>query len=334
MKAMLAKMVTLLVFMCVVMSVTLKAEESSKRNLSLLRFKRQDCPDGTYEHEGVTCCRCAPGQRLQKHCTLKPDDRICDFCTTEVTYNSEPTFLDSCEPCSSCDPKANLEVEDKCTIRKNTVCRCQKGYYCDRAKEDCTACHLCKTCGENVVKVPCTATNNTICHEGQKDSDSENNYGRRMAIAVTSTLVFIAAAAGLGVFCWRKKKACFAPKVKPTDSGTGQKIPLLRGVILTPHIPDITTVVGWKNMRDVAMRCGMSPTEIESHQLNSPDSNEWCQGLLNAWVEKEGSQAAEKLVLNLRQIKKKTTAERVEAILGTMDENGHNREGKEQVEKA
>ncbi|XP_062319769.1 tumor necrosis factor receptor superfamily member 6 [Osmerus eperlanus] len=333
MKAMLANMLTLLLFMCVALSVTLKAEESSERNLSLLRFKRQDCPDGTYQHEGVTCCRCAPGQRLQKHCTLKPNDRICVFCKTEETYNSDPTFLDSCEPCRSCDPKANLEVEDKCTIRKNTVCRCQKDYYCDRAKEDCTACHPCKTCGVNVVKVPCTATNNTICHEAQNNSDSENNY----AVAVTATLgSILIAAAVFFCFCfWRKKKARFAPKVKSTDSGTGQEIPLLIGVNLTPHVPDIAKEVGWKIMRNVAIRCGMSNAEIETHQLNSPDVNEWCQSLLSAWVEKEGSQGAEKLVQNLREMKKKTTAEKVESILGARNENGHNnREGKEQVEEA
>ncbi|XP_064868867.1 uncharacterized protein LOC115113221 isoform X3 [Oncorhynchus nerka] len=121
------------------------AERSSQDILitSKLRTKRQSCQDGTYQHEGMACCLCAAGQHLESHCSVSPEDGTCVYCDEDRTYNSDPNSLDSCEPCTSCDPKANLEVEDRCTIFKDSVCRCQQGHYCNKGKEHCRACYPC-----------------------------------------------------------------------------------------------------------------------------------------------------------------------------------------------
>uniref|UniRef100_A0A4W5NP31 Tumor necrosis factor receptor superfamily member 6 n=1 Tax=Hucho hucho TaxID=62062 RepID=A0A4W5NP31_9TELE len=296
-----------------------KAERSSQDILitSKLLTKRQSCQDGTYQHEGMACCLCAAGQHLESHCSVRPEDGTCAYCEEDRTYNNDPNSLDSCEPCTSCDPKANLEVEDRCTIFKDSVCRCQQGHYCNKGKEHCRACYPCTTCRDEGIKVACSATNNTICHAFKEQ-------GSNLAAVLVLTTVLLVAL--IVIIClWRNKKYWFGkclvilPVVGYAKSPEGG----IRGVNLWPHLPDIAKTLGWKDMKQVAEGSGMTHTAIESHQLDFPnDSQEQCSSLLRAWVEKEGmTTASETLVQTLLRMKKKAKAEDIVAIISNK-ENG------------
>ncbi|NP_001167120.1 Tumor necrosis factor receptor superfamily member 6 precursor [Salmo salar] len=313
---------TFLYSLCILCTVRLttplKAERSSQDILitSKLRTKRQSCQDGTYQHEGMACCLCAAGQHLERHCSVSPEDGTCVNCEKDRTYNSDPNSLDSCEPCTSCNPKANLEVEDRCTIFKDSVCRCQQGHYCNKGKEHCRACYPCTTCREEGIKVACTATNNTICNAFKEQ-------GSNLAAVLVLTTVLLVAL--IVIFClWKNNKYCFGPNGGLTElpNRSLEEMQPLRGVDLRPHLPDIAKTLGWKDMKQLAEGSGMTHTDIESHQLNFPnDSQEQCSSLLRAWVEKEGmTTASETLVQTLRRMKKKVKAEDIMAIISNKED--------------
>ncbi|XP_014010123.1 tumor necrosis factor receptor superfamily member 6 isoform X3 [Salmo salar] len=259
------------------------------------------------------------GYHLDSHCSMNLDYGTCIHCEPGRTYNSYPNFLDSCEPCTSCNPKANLEVEDKCTTSRDTVCRCQQGHYCDKGKVHCRACYPCTICGNEGTKVACTPTNNTICHDDQKQGG-----GRSHAAVLASVMVFAVCL----IFCClrRNNKCCFGKKLGQNggltkmanrSSEVAMEMQPLRGIDLWPHLLDIAKTLGWKDMKQVAERSGMTIATIEFHQLNYPnDTQEQCSSLLRAWVENEGmTTASETLIQTLRRMEKNAKADNIMAII-------------------
>lgn len=91
----------------------------------------------------------------------------------------------------------------------------------------------------------------------------------------------------------------------------------LRGIDLWPHLLDIAKTLGWKDMKQVAERSGMTIATIEFHQLNYPnDTQEQCSSLLRAWVENEGmTTASETLIQTLRRMEKNAKADNIMAII-------------------
>lgn len=87
-------------------------------------------------------------------------------------------------------------------------------------------------------------------------------------------------------------------------------------VDLEPHFPDLLTVIGWKDMQDIAFRCSIPNTIIESCQLNHPgDAHEQTLELLRNWNEKQGRGAGNKLIQILQDTGKKKKAQKVTNIL-------------------
>lgn len=81
-------------------------------------------------------------------------------------------------------------------------------------------------------------------------------------------------------------------------------------------VPDIADVLGWNVMQDIAMRSGISNTDIESCKHdNQGDSKQQTLKLLMMWVERHGSHSAEKLLEILQNTKKINKAEKVKSIL-------------------
>lgn len=84
---------------------------------------------------------------------------------------------------------------------------------------------------------------------------------------------------------------------------------------LQPLLPDIAQEIGWKDMKEVAMRTGLS-NAIENVQQNHPgDAQEQTLQLLMTWVQKEGREASNKLIQVLRQSGKNLKADKVKKIL-------------------
>lgn len=85
---------------------------------------------------------------------------------------------------------------------------------------------------------------------------------------------------------------------------------------LEPLFPDLAKAIGWKDMRDIALRSRLSDTEIETCKLSYPtDAYEQTLALLRIWNEKQGRGAGNKLKQMLQDADKKRKAEEVTKIL-------------------
>ncbi|XP_024152628.1 tumor necrosis factor receptor superfamily member 6 [Oryzias melastigma] len=267
---------------------------------ALTEAPNDGCADGTYQHEGVTCCLCGPGQKVLKHCTRNPNDGDCGFCEEGKTYREEPTSETTCEPCDSCShPNANLEVVEQCTTSRNSKCGCQKDYYCD-SKESCVVCHSCKTCESTGVKIACNGTSNTVCN------DSKGGSAGTIAGIIIPILIILGVIGG--ILYWKKKKG----KTNGEDEPDSEELEYLNEVNIEPHLSDIAQVLGWKDMRYIARKSEISNTVIETCKLNHPnDTEESTFELLKTWLEKTGSSGLRSLVQILQKSGKKQKKERI-----------------------
>ncbi|MED6277993.1 hypothetical protein CHARACLAT_019188 [Characodon lateralis] len=300
-----------LIFLHVFCVITLSYSVSTEpevRRLSfreLLRVRRQVCADGTYTHDGKTCCLCSAGQHLIGHCKTSTDNTQCEICQPGSTYSSHPNSKESCEPCTSCSHEnANLEVEESCTIYRDTKCKCKKDHYCPSGTGTCTICQPCDKCDFTGVKEPCSATSNAVCNE-----ESKGLGGGPIAGIVITLLVVVLVFVGLILF--RKKI-----QERPYSPNTSNPVtdPLLP-VDMAPHLADVAEILGWKDMKAVAMSIEMSAA-IESAQLSHPsDSDTWTIELLKRWHEKTGRTASVELIKILQSKNKKSKAEKIRETL-------------------
>ena len=77
-------------------------------------------------------------------------------------------------------------------------------------------------------------------------------------------------------------------------------------------VPAIAKVVGWVEMKNIAVEDGFGGPAIENHQLNHPnDTGEQTVALLMDWEQKHGKEAAEKLVSSLLKNNKTSIVEKV-----------------------
>ncbi|KAI9535477.1 hypothetical protein NQZ68_003031 [Dissostichus eleginoides] len=268
----------------------------------------QQCVDGTYEHEGVACCLCGAGTYVESRCNTTQPGK-CKSCI-EGTYNSHPHSQETCEPCTSCShPNANLELDVSCTRARDATCRCKKDHFCS-SKETCRICYPCKECTEGV-KVACTATNNTVCSE---KTEGGTNTGLIVGLIVPIVLILL----GLLVFFWiRKRNRNNTPDEERNGrTAGGLEIPFLKEPLLDRDLPDIAEIIGWTNMKAVAIRSGMLDTTIENCRLNHVgDAREQTLELLREFVQKESRQALTTLIQTLQNSGKRGIAERVIAKL-------------------
>nr|XP_046258534.1 tumor necrosis factor receptor superfamily member 26 isoform X2 [Scatophagus argus] len=266
------------------------------------------CVDGTYEHDGKDCCRCAAGQRVVKHCTENLQYGECDLCEPG-TYSSNPNNQMQCELCTSCaHPNDNLEEKEPCTPARDTKCQCKKDHFCVSNTGICKLCHPCDKCVENGIKVGCTNISDTVCN----DKAEEGNHGRVIGGIIGGIIgVIVLVVVVFGVFRWRKGNK---KRADENQNGTDVEGRLLRDI--GPHLSDIADVIGWKPMRDIAMRDKISDATIDSCKLNYPgDSQEQTLQLLKIWVESQGMNAGKNLIQRLETSGKRSKAEEVMHIL-------------------
>ncbi|CAN9499724.1 unnamed protein product [Ophioblennius macclurei] len=280
----------------------------------IFRMKRQVCLDGTYEHEGKTCCLCAAGQFLKEHCNLSQDDGKCDHCEPGSTYNNHPNNLETCQVCTSCThPNANLEVAERCTIARDTKCRCKQDHYCISNTGICTICQPCTKCSTSI-KEACTATSDTVCNE------PEGSQTSKIVGLIVAVLVILAGAA-VGVVCFLKKRKAAPTSVENPSHGNGpaQEMQLLnefRNVDIQPLLPEIAEELDWKDVERLAMQVGIKEGAIESSKRDHlGDRQEQTLDLLKKWVESQGRNASQNLVRMLDENGKKAKAEKIQDIL-------------------
>ncbi|XP_020481292.2 tumor necrosis factor receptor superfamily member 6 isoform X1 [Labrus bergylta] len=275
------------------------------------------CEHGTYKHEGRDCCRCGIGNKVKAHCVTNLQYGQCEPC--EPGTFRDHLSQETCEPCTYCNHQnENLEEAEPCTPPRNAKCRCKPDHYCIGDKEDCRLCHPCAKCDAKGIKVKCTGNSNTVCNEEIKGGNQEKIIvGIVVAVLV---LIIAAAAAAAAVFIWKKKYRSGGEVIASGTNGNVELQPL-RGktvpvVDLQPLIPDIATEIGWKDMKELAIRSQVPTPTIENCQLDHPgDSAEQTCKLLSIWVEREGREASNRLIEMLNQSNKKAKAEKVMDLL-------------------
>ncbi|XP_072293086.1 tumor necrosis factor receptor superfamily member 6 [Eucyclogobius newberryi] len=289
----------------------------SQTEMSVVRVRRQqDCQDGTYEHDGRVCCKCAAGSSVEAHCTDRASTR-CKPCEVGKEYQIHANSQTRCEPCTSCEqPNANLEVDVSCTPVADATCKCQDGHYCPT--KPCKICDPCEVCETYGIKVACSANNNTICHDKSQD-DSDNTVGRVLAILCGCVAVI---AVVVALYCWKKRRTGSNIISNGNEETPEESLPLQPLLErLGPHIPDVAEVIGWTTMRNLAIKSGINSGIIDNCMVDNPNNSiERTIALLKIWEEKEGKDASKKLVQYLKDAQLNRKAEEVVKILG--GENG------------
>ncbi|XP_030641339.1 tumor necrosis factor receptor superfamily member 5 [Chanos chanos] len=120
-------------------------------------------------HNGSCCTRCQKGHYVQTFCT-KNSATKCNVCP-RGQYTEADNLLDKCRLCKPCSKENRQVIESPCEADRNTVCRCQRGYYC--ADEECLHCTLVKDCevGHGVRSKP-QWNKDTVCERCPKGTYS------------------------------------------------------------------------------------------------------------------------------------------------------------------
>lgn len=81
---------------------------------------------------------------------------------------------------------------------------------------------------------------------------------------------------------------------------------------MQPLLPDIASKLGWRKMKNIALRSGIPKTVIETVELEYPkDIEERTLDLLGRWVESRGRCASKDLIEMLQKSGKIDTAEKI-----------------------
>lgn len=271
----------------------------------LLRVKRQECTDGTYEHEGRKCCLCPAGQHLAKTCTTTPGDGKCDICE-EGEYNSEPNSKNKCDLCTSCDHEnANTEVDERCTPYRDAKCKCKKDHYRPDPTGVRIICYPCDICESTGVKEACTPTSNTVCNEESK------GLGGGAIAGIVFGVLFLVAVAAVAVVFRKKISGLFKSRSVSSSPSNPVSVPLLP-VEMENHLQDVAEILGWKDMRAIALKSKLPLSVIEGVELSYPnDSERWTIEILKRWMEKKGSTASVDLITILRERNQNAQADKI-----------------------
>uniref|UniRef100_A0A8C6TT30 Apoptosis-mediating surface antigen FAS n=1 Tax=Neogobius melanostomus TaxID=47308 RepID=A0A8C6TT30_9GOBI len=111
----------------------------------VVRVRRQECQDGTYEHKGRQCCKCPAGKSAEYK-----TKSVCKH-SIKVMYKNHANDRERCDPCTSCaHSNANLEVDGQCTTYVDSTCKCKKNHYCPSGKTPCKICEPCQVCPDEL----------------------------------------------------------------------------------------------------------------------------------------------------------------------------------------
>ncbi|KAM7099503.1 uncharacterized protein WM277_024338 isoform 2-T2 [Molossus nigricans] len=118
----------------------------------------------TLEPGAQGCCP-ETGHRVKEACG-ETTGTVCAPCSPG-TYTAHRNSLDECLPCHLCDPDRGLVTRRKCSSTGNTVCGCDRGYFCVLVDGDnCAECWPHRDCrpGQRV-QVTGTERQDTLCED-------------------------------------------------------------------------------------------------------------------------------------------------------------------------
>ncbi|CAK6966217.1 tumor necrosis factor receptor superfamily member 1A [Scomber scombrus] len=122
------------------------------------------CPHGDYSNDkGICCNKCSPGFKLLEKCQAERERSKCVACP-DGQFMDQLNFFPNCFKCKRCKSKNHEIMVSKCEPYKNTICRCEEGYYKNIIDSETHECLRCKSCGsDEEEKLPCTPEKNTVC---------------------------------------------------------------------------------------------------------------------------------------------------------------------------
>ncbi|KAM7421058.1 hypothetical protein PAMA_015304 [Pampus argenteus] len=149
--------------------------------LTLLQPSEEPCPRGDYLTEREICCnKCPPGFKLLNECQAQGQRSTCAPCPNGQ-YMDEMNYFSNCLRCKRCKKLKNEIEVLKCEPSKNTICRCEDGYYKVKIDSVTTDCNKCSKCGpDEKEKQACTPEKNTVC-------ECKENYYRLNSKCVLCT---------------------------------------------------------------------------------------------------------------------------------------------------
>ncbi|XP_049587695.1 tumor necrosis factor receptor superfamily member 1A [Syngnathus scovelli] len=125
--------------------------------------RERECPFGDYLYNGICCNKCPPGMKLAEKCLREGERSKCTPCPPNQ-YSDRLNFHPNCKPCKSCNKKKHEVQVSECERERNTLCRCEDGFYIFAIDSETTECLKCTPCGLNEREVQkCTAERNTVC---------------------------------------------------------------------------------------------------------------------------------------------------------------------------
>uniref|UniRef100_A0A8C9YT70 Tumor necrosis factor receptor superfamily, member 1a n=1 Tax=Sander lucioperca TaxID=283035 RepID=A0A8C9YT70_SANLU len=127
--------------------------------LTLLQpSEEQKCPLGDYPTEkGICCNKCLAGFKLVEKCHAEGQRSNCTTCPDDQ-YMDEPNYSPNCRT------SKHEEEVSSCQSDKNTICKCEDGYYKSNIDSETYECRRCSQCRQDEKeRQTCTPEKNTVC---------------------------------------------------------------------------------------------------------------------------------------------------------------------------
>ncbi|XP_030057908.1 tumor necrosis factor receptor superfamily member 10B isoform X2 [Microcaecilia unicolor] len=306
------------------------------------KWKRStyDADPDFYNERGKKCKNCPAGYYVKVDCEISETSGTCAPCTEGTDYTEYPSGLSFCLPCRRCKP--DEEVVSRCTSTRNTVCRCQEGYYCP-PEHPCEVCLICTArCpkGKHMVR-PCNATADIQCDDRTENSSSLI-VGVVVAVVIVVFLIIL-----IYIIFWKKAavpgrrhsgsesllwlfqgcpniltRICGSRRSERDDNEqnrtleTRERRPLLpeTGVDLRQSFSIFLNNVPFKQWKTFLRELRVSDNEISVAEQNyHGDVREQQIQLLNSWLDRTGSKASVNTLLDaLCKIDLRGVAEKIE----------------------
>ncbi|KAF3839235.1 hypothetical protein F7725_017952 [Dissostichus mawsoni] len=117
------------------------------------------CPDEDYENDKGVCCNKCHRERCHSNNTRSN----CEACPAGQ-FTDQVNYSPNCRGCRRCKA-SNHDVEiSPCKKDRNTVCRCEDGYYKHNIDSEKYECRKCSSCKQNEIeKQTCTPEKDRVC---------------------------------------------------------------------------------------------------------------------------------------------------------------------------
>ncbi|XP_054828737.1 tumor necrosis factor receptor superfamily member 22-like isoform X3 [Eublepharis macularius] len=270
---------------------------------------QSSCGNGEYDYSGICCKNCPAGTHVDEPCTMPHTLGHCADCTEGEDYTAHENGLEMCLLCDEC--KSDKTMVKACTVRSNTECKCNDGYYCP---PDCEECLRCKTrCPEGQVTLQnCNATADMECGlppTGISHVDDISIWSIPLSLVAVGSVIIVVISIFLCykkccVPCRNEEKSASDRLVQPSNSEHSAVIKPSHDE-LNEICEELTNRVLVRDWMKLMRNAGLSDNEIDTITYDYPsDTHEQKHRMLKTLYDRFGTQNALcKLLNGLQQMK-------------------------------